>query len=134
MERLEGIFLTGADPAVLTEIKALLQQVLAEVRASRKTATTKPPPVADGRMLSPAQVCKRYAIGRRSLLRKIELGEIPAVRRERCRGGQPGWLLRFEDCESVFAKPDNLLIPAVQSHFPLLPIRKKGGPSPYQAS
>lgn len=116
---LKGIILEGISPAIILEMNGTLREILTEVRASRsrvKSGEARPTDVA--RLLSPSQVCERYAIGKRSLMRKIELGEIPAVRRERCRGGQPGWLLRFEDCEIAFAKPDNLLIPAVKSRLP----------------
>jgi hypothetical protein len=60
-------------------------------------------PVLKKRLLTPNEAAFYYRVGRRVIDKLVCSGKLPAVRRQRCRGGKPGMLLRIEDCERELA-------------------------------
>jgi excisionase family DNA binding protein len=60
-------------------------------------------PVLKKRLLTPNEAASYYRVGRRVIVKLVCSGKLPAIRRQRCRGGKPGMLLRIEDCERELA-------------------------------
>jgi len=83
--------------AVKSELRA---ELLAEIRSEMVTRSAEAPPKCV--MLSIAETCLRYGVGRPVLKRMIADGRLKAIQRP-CRGGLVGQFLHLADCERVLA-------------------------------
>ena len=83
--------------SIKDEIRA---ELMAEMRAELAATSAEVKPTCV--MLSLADTCQRYGVGRIALKQMLKTGRLRAVERI-CRGGRIGQFLHIADCERVLA-------------------------------